>query len=169
MEAVVAHLAAQGVERPCLLTPDADWAYVTNARAAFEAATRRHGLAGTIVGVPTAQLEGAAHQAAALVLSSPQRPDAIVALAERFAAGVMRAAHELNVRVPADLLLVSGADSFHARESDPPVSALDMQPDKCATEALDMLLERVAGGEPQAPRVVSYPLHVRRTSTRAAA
>jgi DNA-binding LacI/PurR family transcriptional regulator len=168
MEAVVGHLKNEGAERICLLAPDADWAYATNARRAFAEAAARHGIQDSTVLVPVTQLEGAAHQAATRALAASPRPDAVIALVERFAAGVARAAQASELAIPDDLLLVSGADSYQVREAHPPVSALDMQPELCATEALEMLLDRIEGNEPPAPRQIEYPLRIRASSSRSA-
>jgi DNA-binding LacI/PurR family transcriptional regulator len=166
MESTIEHLETQGAGRVCLLVPDVGWAYALNAREAFRAAVARHDLKGIVVPVGVGGLEHSAYDAAALALDAARRPDAIIALAGPFAAGVARAASERGLHVPDDLLLVSGADSVHARAATPAVSALDMQPEECGTQALDMLLELLGGHEPRAPRVVDYPLHVRASSLR---
>jgi DNA-binding LacI/PurR family transcriptional regulator len=163
---ILRHLREQQARDVCMLAPDADWAYSTNLIDAFQRLAPGYDLRARVIPVAMTNIEGAAHQVASLVLDSTAIPDAIVAVAERFAAGVTRAAQERGVRIPEDLLLISGADSYHAREARPAVSALDMQPELTAAEAVDMLISRLEGAESEKPRVIPYKLLVRESSQR---
>lgn len=165
-DALLAHLAEQGARRVCLLTSDATWAYSTNASEALHALAGRYDVQAYAVPVPVIPLEGSAYQASARTLDSAKPPDAIIALSERFAPGTMRAARERGLRVPDQLLIASGTESFRMREEHPPITALDMQPELAGSAAVEMLIARLEGREVEAPRVIDYPLLVRESTLR---
>ena len=75
--------------------------------------------------------------------------------------GMARAAKEAGCQVPGRLLIAGGVDSVHAREGDPPVTALDLHPDRQAEMAVEMLLARLGDGEVEAPRHIPATLRVR--------
>jgi DNA-binding LacI/PurR family transcriptional regulator len=161
------HLRAQGARRVCLLSSDASWAYAVRAVEAFVTLAAKHSLDARIIRVPVIPLEGAAHDAAGSALDSAEPPDAMVALTDRFATGVMHAARERGLDVPGDLLVASGCDTFHVREARPPITALDMQPELAAKAAVEMLIARLEGREVDAPRMLDYPLVLRDSTRRA--
>jgi DNA-binding LacI/PurR family transcriptional regulator len=163
---VLRHLQEQHARDVTMLAPDADWAYCTNLVDAYQRLAPSYGLRARVLPVAMTNLEGSAHQVASLVLESSSTPDAIIALAERFAAGVARAAQENDIRIPDDLLLVSGPDSYHAREARPPVTALDMQPELSGEQAVDMLVARLDNAAVVRPRIISYRLTFRESSQR---
>lgn len=165
---VLAHLQDQGAERVCLLSSDASWAYATRAIEAFRALSAARSLEARVVPVPVLPLEGAAHDAAVSALDSSKPPDAIIALTDRFAIGVMQAAREQGLNVPRDLLLASGSDTYHVREARPAITALDMQPELVAKAAVEMLIARLEGRAIDAPPMIDYPLVLRESTRRRA-
>lgn len=102
-----------------------------------------------------------AYRAARQLLDESQPPDAVFVVAARFVRGVLRAAKEAGCQVPARLLIAGGVDSVQAREGDPPVTALDLHPDRQAEMAVEMLLARLDDGEVEAPRYIPATLRVR--------
>jgi DNA-binding LacI/PurR family transcriptional regulator len=166
MRALLEHLVEQGAGRLCVLAPEADWAWSTRSVSAIEGWCAEHELPLRIVPVSTARLEGSAYEAASLALDGSARPDALIALAERFSTGALRAVGERGLGVPADLLVATGADTFHARAASPPLTAMDMQPELTAQRAVEMLLARLDGAAVTAPVTIPYPLHVRRSTQR---
>ena len=91
--------------------------------------------------------ERSAYVAAGRLLDR-ERPDAVVAQAERYTPGVLRAARERGLRVPGDLRVAAAVDSPQARDADPPVTAIDLQPDVQGAAAVEMLIAILAGDEP---------------------
>jgi hypothetical protein len=63
--------------------------------------------------------------------------------------------------VPDELLIAAGVDSVHAREGDPPVTAIDLHPERQAEAAVEMLLARLHGDTPAGPRYVPATLRLR--------
>jgi DNA-binding LacI/PurR family transcriptional regulator len=155
------HLAARGARRIALLTPRADWGWATETLAAYESWTREHGLPQLIVPVAMRPGEQNAFRAARRLLAAETPPDAIFAVAERFIRGVLRAASGCGKQVPGELLLAAGVDGAEAREGDPPVSALELHPERQAEAAVELLLARLGGDRAPAPTYIPATLHVR--------
>jgi DNA-binding LacI/PurR family transcriptional regulator len=76
---------------------------------------------------------------------------------------VMQSGEENAFRATRQLLIAGGVDSVHAREGEPPVTALDLHPDRQAEMAVEMLLARLDEGEVEveAPRHIPATLRVR--------
>jgi len=110
--------------------------------------------------------EESAFAATRQLLAAPDPPDAIFVVASRFIHGVQRAAKAAARRVPGELLIAAGVDSVHAREGDPPVTAIDLHPERQAEAAVEMLLARLNGEPPAGPLYVPATLRLR-ASTRA--
>ena len=166
--AVLDHLAANGARRIALLTPQTTAAWVSETRETYAAWTAEHGREPIVVSVPHERLEGSAYASTAELLTRPDRPDAIYAVSEPYAAGVVRAARERRLRVPDDLLLVAGVDSHEASTGDPPITALELHPDEQAAIAVELLVARVGDRPVEVPRTVPGTLCVRDSSRRRA-
>ena len=110
---------------------------------------------------------GFEYEAAGRLLDD-ERPDAIVAQAERYIGGVLRAARERGLRVPHDLRVAAAVDSTQARDADPPVTAIDLQPDVQGAAGVTMLVELLADHEPPAPHITSAVLRIRASTARGA-
>lgn len=155
------HLSERGARRIALLLPQADWAWAAETLTAYQAWTRERGAEQIIVPVAMRSGEESALAAARRLLSGGDPPDAIFAAAARFIRGALRAAHACGSQVPRDLLLAAGVDSIHAREGDPPVTALDLHPERQGAAAVEMLLARLDGTRVDAPRHITATLQVR--------
>jgi DNA-binding LacI/PurR family transcriptional regulator len=158
---VLNHLTARGARRIALLMPQTDWGWAAETLAAYDAWTREHGAPRLVVPVMMQSGEENAYRAARQLLDESQPPDAVFVVAARFVRGVLRAAKEVGCQVPGRLLIAGGVDSVHAREGDPPVTALDLHPDRQAEMAVEMLLARLDDGEVEAPRHIPATLRVR--------
>lgn len=142
---LLGHLRAGGYERPALLSVDAEISYVQDIESAFSGALTAQESDPVIV--RTADLsEIEAYQKAVHLLSAPgQGPDAIIAATDRQATGVLRAAHELGLQIPADIGVAGQGDTVIARSSHPALTSIRIQPRKIGAAAVEMLLELVAG------------------------
>lgn len=158
---VLDHLTAQGARRIALLVPQTDWGWAAETLSAYDVWAREHGTARLIVPVAMQPGEENAYTAARRLLRRSQPPDAIFVVAARFIRGVLRAAKEAGRSVPGELLIAAGVDSIHAREGDPPVTALDLHPERQAEAAVEMLLTRLADGQVEAPRHIAATLRLR--------
>lgn len=158
---VLDHLAARGAGRIAMLVPRTDWGWATETLGAYDAWVRERAMPRLIVQVAMEPGEESAFVAARRLLEGRKPPDAIFAVAARFIRGVLRAAKATGRRVPEELLVVAGVDSIQAWEGDPPVTALDLHPERQAEAAVEMLLGRLDDGEVKAPRYVQATLRLR--------
>lgn len=155
------HLADQGARRVAILTPRAEWAWATETLHAYEAWTRERDLRRLVVPVAMQPGERSAFHAARRLLAARTPPDAVFVVAERFIRGVLRAARESGKQVPGELLLAAGVDGVYACEGDPPVTALELHPERMAEAAVTMLLARLDGDPVQPPAHIPATLHIR--------
>jgi DNA-binding LacI/PurR family transcriptional regulator len=158
---ILDHLVSHGARRIALLVPKSGWSWATETLAAYDSWTREHGAPRLAVPVSMQPGEQSAFQATQRLLLSLTPPDAIFAVAARFVRGVVRAANACGRRVPGELLLAAGVDGAHAREGEPPITALELHPEREAEAAVEMLLARLNGEQPEAPAYVQSTLHVR--------
>lgn len=155
------HLAERCAERIALMAPEISWSWAAETVRAYETWTREHRRPNLVERVPLTRLEGSAHDAAARLLADPERPDAIFALAERYATGVLRACAERGLNVPGDVLVAAGSDSTQASAGHPPVTALDLRPEEHAAQAVDLLIARIEGAAIQHPHPLGAELNIR--------
>jgi DNA-binding LacI/PurR family transcriptional regulator len=161
---VLDHLAARGARRIALLVPRTDWGWATETLSAYDSWVREHRVPRLITSVAMEPGEESAFLAARQLLDRPRPPDAIFVVAARFVRGVLRAAEAAGRRVPGQLLIAAGVDSLQAREGHPPVTALDLHPERQAEAAVGMLLARLNDDQAEAPRYIPATLRLR-TST----
>lgn len=158
------HLHASGARRIALMWADASWAWTLESRAAYESWCAEHAQRPNVAPVSLYQLETEAYRAAGALLDAAERPDAVVASAEGYAAGVLRACRERHIEVPGDLLVASGIDNHLMRQHDPPVTAIDLDPGAQARAAVDLLHARLEGDDVDKPTIVPSKLRIRRST-----
>lgn len=83
------------------------------------------------------------YQAALTLLQAPAPPTAIIAINDMLAIGVIRAATDMNLRVPTDLSLVSYDDIPIAKYLAPRLTTVSKEPVKFGQEAVKLLLARI--------------------------
>lgn len=160
------HLAEAGAERIAMLRFDADMAWARETEAAYLEWCAERGREPLVMPTSVESLENSAYRSACRLLDGPDPPDAFFASAERFASGVLLAAHERGLRVPEDLLVATGIDSHDAREAAPPVTAVDVQPVLQGALAAELLIALIKGEEVEAPVTTPYKFHVRASTLR---
>ncbi|UNS95524.1 LacI family transcriptional regulator [Streptomyces tubbatahanensis] len=146
------HLISLGHRRIALLIDETDW---TTGRERFRG-YRESLLASGIPADPTLLVSAgsdvdAARKAAVDLLARRDRPTAVFAANNVLAEGLWRAAHDLGLRVPADLSLVSFDDAPWMSMVDPGVTAVAQDAVALGEAALDRLLTRI--DNPEAPPV----------------
>jgi len=95
-------------------------------------------------------------------LQRPGRPTAVVARTDLTALCLLKAARQLNLRVPADLSVVGYDDHFEAGLADPPLTTISPRRRYLAQRGVEMLLRLVRGGvEGYLTEVLSSKLVVR--------
>ena len=75
------------------------------------------------------------------VLEQPDRPTAILCSNDAIAIGALRAAHELEMRVPEDLSIVGFGDEAEALRCDPPLATVQHPRRAAACAAVEMLVK----------------------------
>jgi LacI family transcriptional regulator, galactose operon repressor len=90
--------------------------------------------------------------AAAAMLSQARRPTAIFATNGLMAAGALRAARDLGLRVPEDLAIVAADDSYVSIVTTPTITTVGLPADELARLGMGMLLDRIRGVAKPTPR-----------------
>ncbi|QWF83709.1 LacI family DNA-binding transcriptional regulator [Amycolatopsis sp. CA-230715] len=162
--ALLDHLREHGAERVALLTGSEDNAWNRRTREAYLAwcgEPRVHTLSEGLTRADAAELVRP-------LLASRDRPDAVVVATSDFAALVTEVAGSLGLRVPEDLLIASLTDSEHSRLASPPITAMDLNHEGLAKQAVELMLGRLAGAaEPTEALVLDPVLHLRASTSRA--
>ncbi|TDD04989.1 LacI family transcriptional regulator [Nonomuraea deserti] len=159
---VLDHLAAAGARRVAMLSVDIEWSWFADAERAYAEWTARHGRPPMLVRARPDKLDSSAAEAAGRLLDL--EPDAVYVPPQWLATGLLRATRERGLSVPGDLLVSVGVDSHQARTSEPALTAVDLDPARTAREAVDLLISRIEGRPPQAPRVIPITLLPRRST-----
>jgi LacI family transcriptional regulator len=106
----------------------------------------------------------AAHRAVAATLASPERPSALIVANNLMTVGALRAVREAGLRIPEDVALVAFDDPVWAGFIDPPLTTLAQPVRRMATEAMELLLERVTKARHEPRRTLhAVELRVRRS------
>jgi LacI family transcriptional regulator len=169
---MVEHLASAGHRRIVHTSmPSQPWEGAfqlshTARRHGFEAAMRRLGLEPSVI--ETYYSEEGGYEAAQLALSAAEPPTAIFAGADIAAFGVLRAAQELDIKVPKELTVV-GYDNIAASSiARVALTTIDQSGHETGEASVRLLLERLEGRtEPR--RYVVKPRLIRRRTSRAPA
>lgn len=81
-------------------------------------------------------------------LARPDRPDAVVTSAGRFAAGVADIAQKLGLRIPQDLMIASLLDSGYTRSHEPAITSLLAPIEELGGRAVALLFDELDGRQP---------------------
>jgi LacI family transcriptional regulator len=90
----------------------------------------------------TAESEAAYHKAMEL-LSSTERPTALLCATDRMAYGVLRAARQLSLAVPADLSIIGHDNLPSSAATTPPLTTMELPISMTGERLAAMLLERI--------------------------
>ncbi|MEQ1944545.1 LacI family DNA-binding transcriptional regulator [Mesorhizobium sp. VNQ89] len=152
MRKLLDHLHDQGARQIAFIGADSSWSWAMESVSAYREWVAEHGLAETIRLVPLDQTHNDLHRTTFELLGEGgDRPDAIVAIAEQYREGVLRACREANVRIPTDVLVALGIDSPGCEWTEPPLTAIDLQPETQARMAVSMLLRMINGEQIEGP------------------
>lgn len=164
MYELLGHLHESGARRIALLWAQSSWAWTLETRSAYEDWCAEHGQRPDVAPVSLHDLEAESYRASCALLDAAEPPDAVVASAERYADGLLRACRERDVRVPRDLLVASGIDNHLMQQNDPPITAIDLDPAAQARAAVHLLHTRLEGGQVAEPTIVPSKLRIRRST-----
>jgi DNA-binding LacI/PurR family transcriptional regulator len=160
MELLLDHLFQTGYERPALISMKAAFSYSFDIESAYR--QRMRGAAGAIVKAGTS--EDAGYRSALRLLGRLNPPDAIIASGDRQALGVLRAAHDLGIRVPSELGVAGSGDTI-ARHARPQLTSIKVQAQALGVAAVHSLQSLVNDGIKPPDQVLPVSL-VARGSTR---
>jgi len=153
--AATRHLAGLGHAQIGFLGAAVDYPFGRETQAGYTAALRDAGLTRDPRLEAAVPIDaGAAFRHALDLLAQPNRPSAIFAVTDMLALGVMRAAREAGLRIPADLSVVGMDDIELAATTDPPLTTVRVRKDVMGATAARILLRRIAG-ETGAPPVTT--------------
>lgn len=141
---VLDHLRAVGARRIALLTPRSFASYIVDVRAGYAAWCEEYGYE-EIVGTTPDVTEAGGFEASLALLEGDHPPDAIYAVLDRLAIGVLLAAAAADVKVPEDLRVAACTDSVAAQTARPPLTTLGLNPEQIGREAIGMLIDLVEG------------------------
>ncbi|MCD6352349.1 MAG: substrate-binding domain-containing protein, partial [Armatimonadetes bacterium] len=94
-----------------------------------------------------------ARQAAADLLSQPDRSTALIAFNDYMALGVLRAAAEANLKVPADVSVAGFDNLISSAFYCPPLTTVDLETEEIAVRAVEILLRSLQSGGGEAEDV----------------
>ena len=165
--ALLDHMVDAGARSIGLVAAPTVYSYGIDYLRGYEEWCAASGAEPLIADAANALTETAGYEAAARLLAADPRPDGIFAALDRYALGTLLAASARGLRVPDDLLVAGGTDSERARTADPPITALDLHPERNGRHAVEMLIARIEDPAPPERPVIVPADVVPRASTRA--
>ena len=144
-EIMIEHLREQSARRIGLVIGLAERNSYIETEAVYRKYAESCGVEPAILKLDEREGEEGAHRAIARLLSERPELDGLCVPVDAFAVGANNAAAELGLRVPHDLKIVTRYDGLRARQAQPPLTALDLQLDKVAALAVDLLLTCIRG------------------------
>jgi LacI family transcriptional regulator len=130
----------------------------------YRQAMGRHGLDDAIQIASTSYSEEGGYQAGQQLLSGPGRPTAIFAGADIAAVGVLRAAHELGLRIPEDLSLAGYDNTTIASIAPINLTSVDQAGHDMGVTAARLLCERMDGRDRSVLTSAAPKLVIRNTT-----
>lgn len=158
-------LHAAGARRVMLLTGTEDNAWNRRSRETYLGWARRHRMRPRWAELYEGEGVDGAARFIEPALIEEDRPDAVVAAASRFAAGIVKTADKLGIDIPGELRLASLTDSDYTRANVPPISAIDLNLEQLGLLAVELMLRRLEGRPPPARPIELPPVHHWRRST----
>ncbi|MBT2272187.1 LacI family DNA-binding transcriptional regulator [Rhodococcus qingshengii] len=171
--ALLNHLTDRGATNILVLNPglDSEWTRATTN--AYLKWCRVRGAAPRISDEPASfpgadtieHVAAAAYSATHTALTSQNPPDAVLSLAFGCAPAAARAALDLGLTIPGDVLIAQDRDEPALLTSDPPITAVDFFPAEHATTAVQTLLTLLNGDTPAARSHTHSELRIRASTT----
>jgi DNA-binding LacI/PurR family transcriptional regulator len=161
---VLDHMVDTGASRPALITWEWHDSFTDDVDAAYRAWCEEAAVPLAIASVSYLQPEARTQAISALFDALPP-PDSVFVAYERLLPELLRVTTDRGIAIPDELRVASSADTGIASTLEPAVTTLDLDPEHLGSEAIGLLLDRVA--DPDAPpqhRIVDVHLFPR-TST----
>ncbi len=145
MAELVSHILDHGHKRVALLAGDLGVATLAERRLGYLAALERHGIVPDPSLIITGTgMAGDAEKAALELFARADRPTALVTASTPMAAGALRAAAQLQLRIPDDLAFAAFDNLPYGDLFSPPLTTVDQPAAEIGREAMRLLLRRLA-------------------------
>ena len=165
--AVLRHLTERGARRVALVVGTDTNAWNADSERTYRAWAAEHDQAAVVYSQDeTAGEPGGELIAEQMLDADDVLPDAVYCLTGRHAAGVQRRLQRAGCAVPEDVIIVAGSDSEQTRNSNPPITSIDLTPEITAKAAVDFLLQRIEGDTESSPPVIENVLRPRQSTNR---
>ncbi len=135
------------------------------ARKTYRAWSRQHGMTPRVFRLPEEGGVDAGAKLATELMGRRGSPDAVFCQTGRHAAGFARRCQEMGIKIPRDVLIAAGNDAEQSRNSNPPITTVDLGAESLGREAVELLADIILGGSTERSRVVPTQL-IERASTR---
>jgi DNA-binding LacI/PurR family transcriptional regulator len=135
------------------------------ARKAYRAWSRERGMTARVLRLPEDGGVEVGAELASEIMGRPDSPDAVFCQTGRHAGGFAQRCQEMGVHIPRDVLVAAGNDAEQARNSNPPITAVDLGAEALGREAVELLGDIILQGSSERSRIVSADL-IERASTR---
>lgn len=158
---VLSHLWDRGARRIALVGGTDANAWNADSEASYRAWVDERGLTAEVFHQDERTGAEGGRAVAQRMLDADSLPDAIYCLTGRHAAGVQSRLAEAGVSSPEQVMIVAGSDSEQTRNSAPPITSVDLAPEKTARAAVTFLVARLGGESDLHPPVVPTELILR--------
>ncbi|EGX5198832.1 LacI family transcriptional regulator, partial [Salmonella enterica subsp. enterica serovar Typhimurium] len=141
---LLTHLETSGASKCALFVGNTRRTSVLESEAAYQrwCAGRQ---APVVYSLNESEGENAGYQAAQQLLQAHPDVDGVLVLIDTFASGAVRAFQEQAVAIPERMRVVTRYDGIRARESLPPLTAVNMHLDEVARQAITLLFAVLSG------------------------
>lgn len=162
-ELAVEHLIGLGHRRIARVAGLDAFVHTRERTQAFRAIMLRYGVTDPpVVNTDYSWEQGA--DAVRLLLSSPDRPTAIIFENDVMAVAAVAAARGLGLQVPVDVSIIAGDDSTICLMSDPPLTAICRDVMEYGKQVAETMLAVIGGGRPESFCGCTSSLRVRQTT-----
>jgi DNA-binding LacI/PurR family transcriptional regulator len=143
---LIDHLRRMSARRIALITGTTRRNSYVESEDVYAMLARSHGTESIIVRIDEIGGEEAAYAATLRLIDEHPDLDGILASVDTFATGSLRALRSRGIAVPEQVRLATRYDGIRARESRPPLTAVNLHLDVIAAEAVSLLLEQLRSG-----------------------
>jgi DNA-binding LacI/PurR family transcriptional regulator len=159
------HLRDQGGRHIALVLGEQKRNSYRETEAEYVAFAKRHRMPARSLRLDETKGEAAARIACRDLLKNDPAIDALCVPVDAFATGAVQAAADLGRAIPQDLIIATRYDGLRARESRPPLTAVDLHLPDVAAAAVNLLLDQLNGVGGEAVRAGPLPVLIPRESS----
>ncbi|MGO4103912.1 LacI family DNA-binding transcriptional regulator [Leifsonia sp. YAF41] len=165
--AIIAHLRERGAKRIAIVTGTDVNSWNIDSETTYLAWAAEQGQPAILYRQDETSGEAGGRAVAEQLLAGEAPvPDAVYCLTGRHAAGLQTRLQEAGYSIPADVLIVAGSDSEQTRNSSPPITSVDLMPERTAREAVSLLVRLLEGDTDLVPPLIENELRIRESTNR---